>query len=229
MTVLTGATVPQQIGATSLPPQPEALPDYLRPDLSLVLCGCNPGLFSAAAGHYFARPGNAFWPLLAESGITPRLYAPGEDRSLLDLGVGLTDVVARPSAGTADVTAREWKAGGMRLTEQLRRYRPAAVCFVGDTAYRAFSGRPRARWGRQPEPWERTILFVVPSTSGRVARLAAERRAAFIEVGEWLHLSPVVLFGPARVGAIQGCATRRSGSVSDRLTVERTKGAREHA
>jgi TDG/mug DNA glycosylase family protein len=152
-----------------------------------VLCGCNPGLFSAAVGHYFARPGNAFWPLLAEAGITPRPFRPEEDAALLDLGVGLTDVVARPSTGTGDVRAAEWRAGGALLAERLRRYRPAAVCFVGDTAFRAFAGQPRARWGRQPDPWEGIAVFVTPSTSGRVARLAAERRAAFLEVGEWLR------------------------------------------
>ncbi|MHB8576273.1 MAG: mismatch-specific DNA-glycosylase, partial [Dehalococcoidia bacterium] len=73
------------------------LPTHLRPNLDLVLCGCNPGLFSAAVGHYFARPGNAFWRLLAEARITPRLYAPDEDSDLLDLGIGLMDVVARPT------------------------------------------------------------------------------------------------------------------------------------
>jgi TDG/mug DNA glycosylase family protein len=183
-----GAQGPLHAGADPQPPAAlQPLPDYLRPELALVLCGCNPGLFSAATGRYFARPGNAFWPLLAEAGITPRLYAPAEDHTLAELGIGLTDIVARPSAGTADVSAREWRAGGIQLAAKLLTYRPAAVCFVGDTAYRAFSGHARARWGRQPETWEGIIVFVVPSTSGRVARLAAERRIAFIEVGEWLR------------------------------------------
>ncbi|HLZ71708.1 MAG TPA: mismatch-specific DNA-glycosylase [Dehalococcoidia bacterium] len=163
------------------------LPSYLRPGLDLVLCGCNPGLFSAAVGHYFARPGNAFWPLLAEAGITPRLFRPDEDAALLELGVGLTDIVARPSAGTGDVSAAEWRAGGAAVAGRLREFRPAAVCFVGDTAYRAFAGRPRDRWGRQAGDWEGTAVFVAPSTSGRVVRLAAERRAAFLEVGAWLR------------------------------------------
>jgi TDG/mug DNA glycosylase family protein len=165
----------------------ERLADYLRPGLDLVLCGCNPGLYSAAVGHYFAGRGNAFWPLLADAGITPRRYAPAEDAALLDVGVGLTDVVARPTTGTGDVGAKEWRAGGSALAERLRSCGPAAVCFVGDTGYRAFSGRTRARWGHQPEPWEGIEVFVVPSTSGRVVRLAAERRAAFYELGEWLQ------------------------------------------
>jgi TDG/mug DNA glycosylase family protein len=171
--------------------QPDArraagLPDYLRHGLDLVFCGCNPGLYSAAVGHYFARAGNAFWPLLAETGITPRRYAPAEDVSLPALGLGLTDAVARPTAGTSDVGAREWRAGGAALAERLRHYRPAAVCFVGDTAYRAFSGRARERWGQQTALWEGMELFVVPSTSGRVVRLADVRREAFREVAAWL-------------------------------------------
>jgi TDG/mug DNA glycosylase family protein len=155
--------------------------------LDLVFCGCNPGLYSAAVGRYFARPGNAFWPLLAETGITPRRFAPEEDGHVLELGIGLTDIVLRPTAGVGDVPGAEWRSGGVALAERLRRFRPAAVCFVGDTGYRAFSGRSRARWGLQPEAWEGIEVFVVPSTSGRVARLGAERRAAFEEVAAWLH------------------------------------------
>src|SRR5579885_714629 len=99
---------PADPSPSALRPAPSPLPSYLRPGLDLVLCGCNPGLFSAAIGHYFARPGNAFWPLLAEAGITPRLFRPEEDAALLDLGVGLTDVVARPSGGPA---VRRWPNG----------------------------------------------------------------------------------------------------------------------
>lgn len=167
--------------------EPRALPHYLAPGLDLVLCGCNPGLYSAAVGHFFARRGNAFWPLLAETGITPRLFRPEEDALLPILGVGLTDTVGRPTAGTTDVRPAEWRAGGADLAERLMQHRPAAVCFVGGVAYRAFSGRPQARWGRQPQDWQGIVLFVTPSTSGRAGRLAAERRAAFSEVGAWLR------------------------------------------
>lgn len=202
---VTGASRSTATGPNPQPLNPEPsplpstlspLPSYLRPGLDLVLCGCNPGLFSAAVGHYFARPGNAFWPLLAEAGITPRRFRPEEDATLLDLGVGLTDVVARPSLGTGEIGVAEWRAGGTALAERLRRFRPAAVCFVGDTAFRAFAGRPRACWGRQPEEWEGIAVFVAPSTSGRVARLAAERRAAFLEVGAWLRARRASIAAP---------------------------------
>src|SRR5579875_356462 len=97
------------------------LPELLAPGLDLALCGCNPGLLSAAVGHFFAHPGNAFWPLLAEAGITPRRFRPDEDHLLLALGVGLTDVVPRPSGGVDEVRPAEWRAGGAALAERLRR------------------------------------------------------------------------------------------------------------
>lgn len=177
--------LPTIVSATS-ETQASGLPDYLRPGLDLVFCGCNPGLYSAAVGHYFARPANVFWLLLAETGITPRRFSPEQDARLLELGLGLTDVVARPTAGTAQVARGEWLDGAVVVAARLRCCRPAAVCFVGDTAYRAFSGHARERWGMQTQPWEGIAVFVVPSTSGRVARLAAERRAAFHEVADWL-------------------------------------------
>jgi TDG/mug DNA glycosylase family protein len=164
----------------------DALPDLLAPGLDLVLCGCNPGLVSAAAGHYFAHPGNAFWPLLAEAGITPRRFRPDEDHLLSALGVGLTDVARRPSAAIDALRADEWREGAKALAERLRAYQPAGVCFVGAAGFRAFSGSRQARWGRQPEEWEGIAVFVVPSPSGRASAFARERRAAFAEVGAWL-------------------------------------------
>jgi len=164
-----------------------ALPDLLAPGLDLVLCGCNPGLYSAAVGHYFAHPGNAFWRLLAEASITPRFFHPEEDQLLPALGIGLTDVVARSSAGIDAVRPEEWQAGARALAQRLLRYRPAAVCFVGAAGYRAFAGRRHTRWGRQPEDWEGIAVFVVPSPSGRAARLGETRRVAFAEVGTWLR------------------------------------------
>jgi double-stranded uracil-DNA glycosylase len=164
-----------------------ALPDRLAPGLDLVLCGCNPGLVSAAAGHYFAHPGNAFWPLLAEAGITPRRFRPDEDQLMPSLGVGLTDVVARASSGVGEVRPAEWRAGGLALAERLRAMRPAGVCFVGAAGYRAFAGMRQARWGRQPADWEGMAVFVVPSPSGRASAFSVERRAALLEVGAWLQ------------------------------------------
>ena len=162
------------------------LPERLAPGLDLVLCGCNPGLVSAAVGHYFAHPGNAFWPLLAEAGITPRRFRPDEDALLPALGIGLTDVVARASSGVGEVRPAEWRAGGRALAERLRAVQPTGVCFVGAAGYRAFSGQRQARWGRQPADWEGIAVFVVPSPSGRASAFASERRAAFLEVGTWL-------------------------------------------
>src|SRR5882672_2572894 len=42
----------------------KTVPDVIAPDLLVLFCGINPGLYTAAVGHHFARPGNRFWPAL---------------------------------------------------------------------------------------------------------------------------------------------------------------------
>src|SRR2546426_509764 len=39
-----------------------AVPDLIGPNLRVLFCGINPGLYSAATGHHFARPGRRLWP-----------------------------------------------------------------------------------------------------------------------------------------------------------------------
>ena len=60
----------------------QTLPDVIAPNLRVLFCGINPGLYTAAVGHHFARPGNRFWPALHGSGFTPRLLTPYEDGEL---------------------------------------------------------------------------------------------------------------------------------------------------
>src|SRR5579872_6314772 len=74
------------------------VPDVVAPGLTVVFCGINPSLYSAAVGHHFARPGNRFWPVLHRSGFTERLLSPFEDQTLLQRRLGLTNLVARASA-----------------------------------------------------------------------------------------------------------------------------------
>jgi len=80
------------------------VPDLIEPNLEVLFCGINPGLYSGATGHHFARPGNRFWPALQRSGFTPTLLSPCEERSLLDLGIGITNLVARATAAASDLT-----------------------------------------------------------------------------------------------------------------------------
>src|SRR5436309_6215702 len=121
--------------------------DVIGPGLRVLFVGINPGLYSGATGHHFARPGNRFWKALHGAGFTEREYSPFEDRSLLELGIGITNMVARTTAAADELTPDELRAGAMTLARKVRRYRPHVVAFVGITAYRIAFRRPRATIG----------------------------------------------------------------------------------
>ena len=160
--------------------------DLLAPGLKVLFCGINPGLYSAAVGHHFARPGNRFWPTLFAAGFTDRLLSPFEERELLARGYGITNLVDRATASADELTPEELVAGARRLERKVRRYRPRFVAFVGVTAYRTAFGRKRAALGRQPEPLAGAAIWVLPNPSGLnahyhradFARLFAELRRA---------------------------------------------------
>jgi TDG/mug DNA glycosylase family protein len=158
------------------------IPDVAGPDLRVLFCGINPGLWSGATGQHFARPGNRFWPALYRSGFTPRQLHPSEQALLPSLGLGITNVVARTTARADELTAEEYREGGAALRERVARLRPRALAVLGIGAYRAAFGQPRAVVGRQPEPLGTTALWVLPNPSGLNAHytldaIAAEFRA----------------------------------------------------
>jgi TDG/mug DNA glycosylase family protein len=142
------------------------VPALIRPGRRGLFCGINPGLYSAATGHHFARPGNRFWPALQAAGFTGRLLAPWEEAELLPLGLGITNLVARATAGAAELDRGELVAGRRRLTRKVRRYAPAWVAVLGIGAYRIAFGRPGATVGPQPETLGTTGLWILPNTSG---------------------------------------------------------------
>lgn len=142
------------------------LPDVVAPDLAVLFCGINPGLYSAATGHHFARPGNRFWPALHRSGFTPRPLRPDEQDQLPALGLGITNLAARPTARAAELTAAELREGAVLLAELVSRYRPRWVAVVGITAYRTAFARPRAVIGRQEDRLGPAGLWVLPNPSG---------------------------------------------------------------
>jgi TDG/mug DNA glycosylase family protein len=142
------------------------LRDVLAPDLTVLFCGINPGLYSAAVGHHFARAGNRFWRALHAAGFTGRILVPSESRLLLTLGYGLTDIVARPSAQANELTAAELVAGRRRLERKVRRFTPRWVAILGITAYRVAFERAHAILGHQPEPFGGAGLWVLPNPSG---------------------------------------------------------------
>jgi len=142
------------------------LPDVIAPGLDVLFCGINPSLMSAERGHHFARPGNRFWPAVHRAGLTPRQLAPEEDRELLDHGLGVTNLVDRPTRTAAELSADELRAGAEALAALVARYRPRVLAVLGITAYRLGFGRPRAVVGLQPERVGGAETWAVPNPSG---------------------------------------------------------------
>jgi double-stranded uracil-DNA glycosylase len=142
------------------------VPDVLGPGLRVLFCGINPGLWSAAVGHHFARPGNRFWKALHLGGFTPRQLAPDEEGELLALGLGITNLVERATAGAAELGAEELRAGGSRLAAKASAARPQVVAVLGVGAYRTAFGLPRASVGPQPDPIGGAAAWLLPNPSG---------------------------------------------------------------
>jgi TDG/mug DNA glycosylase family protein len=142
------------------------IPDVLGPDLDVVFVGINPGLWSGAVGHHFARPGNRFWRALHGAGFTDRVLSPLEDTSLLGYGLGVTNLVARTTATADELAADELRDGARRLAERLRPLRPRTVAILGIGAYRTAFRRPKAAPGEQAERLVDARLWVLPNPSG---------------------------------------------------------------
>jgi len=164
------------------------VPDLIAPGLEVLFCGINPGLYSAASGHHFARPGNRFWPALYAAGFTDRLLKPWEEQLLLEYRIGITNLVRRATVSAAELSTDELRTGGRRLRRKLRRYRPTCVAVVGIGAYRLAFGRPKAAPGLQPERLAAAALWVLPNTSGLNANhQLPELAAAFRQLRTFLQ------------------------------------------
>jgi TDG/mug DNA glycosylase family protein len=142
------------------------LKDVIAPGLNVLFCGINPGLYSAAIGHHFGRPGNRFWPTLHNSGFTPRLFTPYDEQELLPLGYGITNVVNRASAVADELTRDEILAGGKLLVRKVKRVRPRFLAVLGIGAYRIALNQPKAKLGLQTETIGDTRVWVLPNPSG---------------------------------------------------------------
>jgi TDG/mug DNA glycosylase family protein len=144
----------------------KTLPDVIAPNLKLLFCGINPGLYTAAIGHHFGRPGNRFWPALYASGFTDRQLSPYEEHELLSLGYGMTNIVNRATARADDLTEDELLEGARILGKKVARYRPKFIAFLGITAYRTAFKRPQAKLGLQTETLAEAKIWLLPSPSG---------------------------------------------------------------
>jgi TDG/mug DNA glycosylase family protein len=155
------------------------LPDVIAPDLDVLFCGINPSLLSAERGHHFARPGNRFWPAIHVAGLTPRRLTPDEDHTLLEHGLGVTNVADRPTRTAAELTQQELRDGAAALAALVAEFRPRVLAVLGITAWRIAFDRPGAVLGLQPERIGGVTTWVAPNPSGLNAHFQLPDLAAF--------------------------------------------------
>lgn len=144
--------------------------DVIRPGLKILFVGINPGLYTAAIGHHFGRPGNRFWPALARSGLVPADMDAWASNRLVDYDLGITNIVDRATATADELTTEELRLGAKRLERKLLRYRPRVAAFLGLGLYRIAFDRPGAGLGLQAKTIGETKLWVLPNPSGLNAR-----------------------------------------------------------
>ena len=155
------------------------VPDHLAYGLKLVIVGINPGFRSGATGHHYAYPGNHFWPLLHESGLLPERLTYENDYRALEFGIGLTNLCDRTTREANELTRAELIEGVTNLRAKLLEYKPGVVCFNGMGIYEAFSGVKKTRPGLQEERLGESLLFVVPSSSGRTAAYPRDKKLEY--------------------------------------------------
>ena len=144
----------------------KAVPDVIAPNLHILFCGINPGLYSGATGHHFARPGNRFWPVVHAAGFTDRLLSPFDEQELLKRGYGITNIVNRTTANAAELSLSELEEGARRLTKTVFKYKPQIVAVLGVEAYRKAFGRRDAILGLQEERIGDSRVWILPNPSG---------------------------------------------------------------
>lgn len=148
--------------------------DVIAPDLKILFCGINPGLYTAATGFHFARPGNRFWKALFYGGITDRVLNPSEQDELLKYGYGITNFVSRTTNAAAELSKEEYIAGAENLKAKILFYRPKILAILGIEAYRKGFQKPKAKIGLHDEKIGETKIWVLPNPSGLNAHFTAE-------------------------------------------------------
>jgi TDG/mug DNA glycosylase family protein len=162
-----------------------AVPDLLRPGLTILFIGINPGLTSGATGHHFAGRSNRFWRFLAETGLTPVKYRPEQDFQLLALGYGITNIVPRVTATAAELTPAELRAGAARLLTVLTEYRPMVAAYLGKVVYQYVVSSHKLEWGRQALPAVAGVNdFVMPNPSGLNRMPIPEQLRLYLQLRE---------------------------------------------
>jgi len=161
------------------------LPDHLRLGLDIVFVGINPGLAAAYTGNYYTGPGNHFWKCLHLSGLTQVAMTAKDDLKLFhDYNIGFTNMVARTTRGSNDLSKQELAEGGQIVKQKIQQFQPKIVVFNGKVSYEVFSKKKKFQFGLQEERVEGTgtRIWVMPSSSARCAQLPrAADKAPFFE------------------------------------------------
>ncbi|MGB7433942.1 MAG: mismatch-specific DNA-glycosylase [Candidatus Acidiferrum sp.] len=156
----------------------KTLPDYLRKGMKLVIVGCNPTESSVRAGHYYAGRNNQFWPTLFESGVVPEPFDYPDDRRIIEFGIGLTDLVKRPTRGAEELKREDFAEGRIVLSQKLEEFGPRVVAFNGKMTYEQFAQR-KCKFGLQKELLYGAQVYVLPATGGQVTGGTPERMKHF--------------------------------------------------
>ncbi|MEK4029656.1 G/U mismatch-specific DNA glycosylase [Pseudobacillus sp. FSL P4-0506] len=166
----------------------EPIKDHIKENLDILFVGFNPSLRSGETGHHFANPNNRFWTILHRSGLTEKKFHPEEDASLLNIGYGLTNIVARPTRNAEEITKEEYNKGRIALKEKISVFKPRIVCFVGKGVYQQYSGKKKVPWGMQSVSIVPGVHdFVAPSSSGLVRMKMDEIVAIYRELTRSIH------------------------------------------
>jgi TDG/mug DNA glycosylase family protein len=144
----------------------QAVADLIGPDLRVLFCGINPGTLSGDLNLHFARPGNRFWKLLCAGGFTESVLSPAEQHTLLGLGIGITNLVARVTSAASELGVAELREGAVQLEGKVGKWRPRCVAVLGLQAYRTAFLRTGAVVGRQSELLNGARLWLLPNPSG---------------------------------------------------------------
>jgi double-stranded uracil-DNA glycosylase len=144
----------------------KTLPDYLRKGMKLVIVGCNPSESSVRAGHYYAGRNNLFWPTLFESGVVPEPFDYPDDRRIIEFGIGLTDLVKRPTKAVEELKREDYAEGRIVLSQKLEEFSPRVVAFNGKDTYEQFAQR-KCKFGLQKELLYGARVYVLPATTGQ--------------------------------------------------------------
>ena len=161
----------------------KTLPDHLRKGMKLVIIGCNPSESSVRVGHYYSGRNNQFWPLLHKSTVIPEPLEYRDDKRIIEFGIGLTDLVKRPTRGAEELTREDFAEGRILLSQKLDEFAPRVIAFNGKIVYEQFAQR-KCKFGMQKELLYGAHIYVLPSSSGQNAAAQRERLLHFRKLAQ---------------------------------------------